>query len=93
MEIPSIKCQFLNVGFKIINKGGKKIRSLEIKMRSHTETRTSQTIRLRLVNARRVTFTPDTVDNEHSKKKKSKICCIKRTNCTNRDLNKYERDR
>ncbi|ETA55725.1 hypothetical protein VCUG_02843 [Vavraia culicis subsp. floridensis] len=49
-----------------------------------TRTRT-----LRLVR-RRVTFTPDTVDNEHMGKKKSKCCCIYKTG-NDKTKNKYER--
>lgn len=42
---------------------------------------------------RKVTWTPETVDNEHMNKKSSKICCIfhkeGHTGCKNK--NKYDR--
>ncbi|RVD91733.1 hypothetical protein TUBRATIS_18010 [Tubulinosema ratisbonensis] len=39
---------------------------------------------------KKVTFTQDTVDNEHSDKKKSKVCCISKVHKKG-DVNKYER--
>lgn len=39
---------------------------------------------------RRVTWTEDTVDNEHAGKKKSKCCCIYKTG-KDKKKNKYER--
>lgn len=39
---------------------------------------------------RRVSFTPDTIDNEHLNKKKSKVCCIFKMG-KNKKKNKYER--
>lgn len=46
---------------------------------------------LRLTRRRHVTFTADTVDNEHHNLKKSKVCCIKHQKKGKCDVNKYER--
>ncbi|EHY64572.1 protein phosphatase 1 regulatory subunit 11 [Nematocida ausubeli] len=53
-------------------------------------TTTESTLTLRLRGGpprRRVTFTRNTVDNEHLNRKKSKICCIYHTKneCNNED--------
>ncbi|KAL0265803.1 UNVERIFIED_CONTAM: hypothetical protein PYX00_011518 [Menopon gallinae] len=57
-----------------------------------TKTRTKEkTHRLRLVQRKKVSFTEDTVDNEHLGRRKSKACCIRHINNECRDRNKYER--
>lgn len=50
-----------------------------------------QFITLTLVERRSVTFTPDTINNEHHNCKKSKVCCIKKENKALKDRNKYDR--
>lgn len=56
-----------------------------------TQTETVQKVRLR--RRKRVTWTEDTVDNEHMNKKSSKVCCIHHSMAGHgsRDKNKYER--
>ncbi len=58
---------------------------------SITITQTVQRVKLKRKN--RVTWTEDTVDNEHLNKKSSKVCCIyhqkKHSECEHK--NKYER--
>lgn len=49
-------------------------------------------VKLRLVNRpRRVTWTEETIDNEHMGRRKSKICCIYCSKDKDRKKNKYER--
>lgn len=58
---------------------------------SITVTQTIQKVKLR--RRRRVTWTEETVDNEHMNKKSSKVCCIhhSKAGCGCKDKNKYER--
>lgn len=57
-----------------------------------TYTETSTKLILKLKKPRHVTFTEDTIDNEHLNKKKSKMCCIFHSSGNEcMDRNKYER--
>lgn len=57
-----------------------------------TKTRTKEkTLRLRLVQRKKVSFTEDTVDNEHLGRHKSKVCCIRHISSELGGRNKYER--
>lgn len=56
------------------------------------KTVTVRRLKLKLIKkVKKVTWTEDTVDNEHMGKKKSKICCIFCSKNKNTDVNKYER--
>lgn len=59
-----------------------------------TKTETTKTLVLKLIKSkvRKVTFSKETIDNEHLNKKKSKICCIFHSKNENKDRNKYERN-
>lgn len=56
-----------------------------------TVTQTVQKVKLK--RRKQVTWTSETIDNEHMNKKKSKICCIFHSDSKNccSDKNKYER--
>lgn len=58
---------------------------------SITVTQTVQKVKLK--RRKKVTWTADTVDNEHMNKKSSKICCIHHSKKQGHqcDKNKYER--
>ena len=57
-----------------------------------TITQTVQKVKLK--RRKKVTWTEDTIDNEHMGRKSSKVCCIhhskQQPHCLNK--NKYERD-
>jgi protein phosphatase 1 regulatory subunit 11 len=58
---------------------------------TQTKTKVKKLV-LKLVNRKKkVSFTSDTVDNEHLQKKKSKICCIFHSKNECKDKNKFER--
>lgn len=64
---------------------------------TQTLTITEQIRKLKMVKKRRVTWTPDTIDNSKMNRKKSKVCCIFHRDeidepCgENANKNKYER--
>lgn len=59
--------------------------------RQNTTVTETKKLKLKLKKKeKKVTFTKDTVDNEHSDKKKSKVCCISKVRKEG-DVNKYER--
>lgn len=58
---------------------------------TYTKTKVKRLVLKLVKRQKKVTFSSDTVDNEHLNKKKSKICCIFHSKNECLDKNKFER--